>query len=590
MKQLLIFLLLTGLFYARSNAQVSVNSDGSAPDNSAMLDVKSANKGLLIPRVALIGTTDATTIPSPATSLLIYNTATAGTSPYNVTPGYYYWSGTAWVRLSVNAGGSGTTNYLPKWNSSGMLGNSLLFDNGTNVGVGTSNPLAPLQVTANSTTSPATNGLYVFNPSNTTTQNAIICTRVGGSNAGDPFISIDVNDECGWAMGIDNSTGKSLSFRNNWDFSGTDKMTLTDGGNVGIGTTTPSAKLDIYNPGENNDILKLSTERAWIFYQEGNSYSTSLCLRPEINSKNFKIKSKDKAITYLNVRSDSIPSSGGVYLCENGGNVGIGTTSPAASAALDITSTTKGLLIPRMTLEQISGILTPSNGLQVFCTTNGKMYIFVSTANQWKEVAYGAGTITPCNGTFTDSRDGKVYSMIAFGSQCWMKENLNYASGESCCYDNNAGNCAIYGRLYNFFSYSNPCPSGWHVPDNDEWSALTSYISSQPGYQCNNNPDFIAKAMAANTLWAASSIACTPGNNLPANNATGFSGLPGGYRYSDGSFYGINEQGSWFSLSACGDDAMCGRRLYWNGETVANIIIPNLNMVTACSVRCTRDN
>ncbi len=136
-------LLATGL---STYAQVSVNTDGSDPDNSAMLDVKSANKGVLIPRIALTGTLDATTIASPAISLLIYNTATAGTSPNNVAPGYYYWSGTAWTRLSVFTGGSGTTNYVPKWASTSALGNSLLFDNGSNVGIGTATPGAKLDV------------------------------------------------------------------------------------------------------------------------------------------------------------------------------------------------------------------------------------------------------------------------------------------------------------------------------------------------------------------------------------------------------------------------------------------------------------
>ncbi len=73
------------------NAQVAVSTDGSSANSSAMLEVKSANKGLLIPQVALTGVNDATTITTPATSLLIYNTATVT----GVTPGYYYNSGTS---------------------------------------------------------------------------------------------------------------------------------------------------------------------------------------------------------------------------------------------------------------------------------------------------------------------------------------------------------------------------------------------------------------------------------------------------------------------------------------------------------------
>src|SRR6266496_647667 len=68
-----------------------------------MLDIKSSNKGLLIPRIALTSTDDNATIPLPATSLLIYNTATAGSGGASVTPGYYYWTGSAWTRLSTGS-------------------------------------------------------------------------------------------------------------------------------------------------------------------------------------------------------------------------------------------------------------------------------------------------------------------------------------------------------------------------------------------------------------------------------------------------------------------------------------------------------
>lgn len=78
---------------------VGINADGSAPNGSAMLDVKSTNKGMLIPQIALLSANDATTIATPATSLLVYNTATVA----GITPGYYYNAGTpgapVWTRL-----------------------------------------------------------------------------------------------------------------------------------------------------------------------------------------------------------------------------------------------------------------------------------------------------------------------------------------------------------------------------------------------------------------------------------------------------------------------------------------------------------
>lgn len=85
-----------------THAQVGIGT--TSPNASSMLDITSANSGLLIPRVALTGVSDTSTIASPATSLLVYN---SGFSPN----GYYYWNGSIWVQLGLaNAGWSLTGN------------------------------------------------------------------------------------------------------------------------------------------------------------------------------------------------------------------------------------------------------------------------------------------------------------------------------------------------------------------------------------------------------------------------------------------------------------------------------------------------
>jgi hypothetical protein len=103
-KLIFIIILLTGISV---NAQVSINTDGSIPDNSAMLDVKSTNKGILLPRLTL---TERDAIVNPATGLMIYQTDNS--------PGFYYNSGTnaspAWV---MNSSGTG-------WGLSGNSGTS----------------------------------------------------------------------------------------------------------------------------------------------------------------------------------------------------------------------------------------------------------------------------------------------------------------------------------------------------------------------------------------------------------------------------------------------------------------------------------
>ncbi len=83
----------------------NVGINNPTPNASAMLDITSTNKGLLVPRVALTATNVAAPVTTPATSLLIYNTATAGTAPNNVVPGFYYWNGTQWVSLLINNNG-----------------------------------------------------------------------------------------------------------------------------------------------------------------------------------------------------------------------------------------------------------------------------------------------------------------------------------------------------------------------------------------------------------------------------------------------------------------------------------------------------
>ncbi|MFM2190505.1 MAG: hypothetical protein RL491_891 [Bacteroidota bacterium] len=97
------------------NAQ-NVGIGTTTPNSSAKLDISDTNTGILIPRVSLSATNLSSPVISPATSLLVYNTATAGVAPNNVTPGFHYWDGSRWVRLlnsessdwKVN-GNSGTT-------------------------------------------------------------------------------------------------------------------------------------------------------------------------------------------------------------------------------------------------------------------------------------------------------------------------------------------------------------------------------------------------------------------------------------------------------------------------------------------------
>jgi hypothetical protein len=110
-----IFFYLSLLLSITTHGQVGIGT--ATPNSSAQLEVASTNKGFLPPRVALTATNGAGPITSPATGLLVYNTATAGSSPNNVAPGYYYNSGTTaspfWT--SLDNGSTPTYIYTKKY-------------------------------------------------------------------------------------------------------------------------------------------------------------------------------------------------------------------------------------------------------------------------------------------------------------------------------------------------------------------------------------------------------------------------------------------------------------------------------------------
>lgn len=189
------------------NAQnIGINSTGAAPAASAGLDVDFTNKGLLIPRVALTAKNAAGPIAAPATSLLVYNTATAGVSPNNVFPGYYYWDGAAWVAI----GGSGGKDW-------GVLGNAgTVF--GTNF-LGTTDAQGVDFRTGNTTRLRIPNADQIHANANGT--------------AALPFYSWASDPDVGMYRVNTNTLGFSTT--------GTERLIINASGQVGVNTPAPVA-------------------------------------------------------------------------------------------------------------------------------------------------------------------------------------------------------------------------------------------------------------------------------------------------------------------------------------------------------------
>jgi hypothetical protein len=112
----LTFILTFVLIGLLSNAQVAINTTGALPAPTAMLDVTSTNKGVLIPQVSIDSLKDVTSIPTPANGLMVYNTTQPGVRN-DMARGYYWYSTIAgtWIRLADNF----TDN---KWKDGGLLG------------------------------------------------------------------------------------------------------------------------------------------------------------------------------------------------------------------------------------------------------------------------------------------------------------------------------------------------------------------------------------------------------------------------------------------------------------------------------------
>ncbi len=227
------------------------------------------------------------------------------------------------------------------------------------------------------------------------------------------------------------------------------------------------------------------------------------------------------------------------------------------------------------------------------CPVSGCMDETAGNYNPEAVIADDSCTYGPeqCGGSTTVTYDGYTYDLVAIGEQCWFKENLRTAvysngdaipgelsnsewsgttSGAQAIYSNSAANFDAYGRLYNWYAVYDArglCPTGWHVPSDEEWTELTEYLGGED---------------VAGTQMKSSSSDAPPWNG---SNSSGFSGLPGGYRSYSGNFYAAGNYGSWWSSSPYNGGA-------WNRALESNYDLVSRNDASqrgGFSVRCVRD-
>ena len=227
---------------------------------------------------------------------------------------------------------------------------------------------------------------------------------------------------------------------------------------------------------------------------------------------------------------------------------------------------------------------------------------------------------------------GRSYSTVVMGNgQEWMAENLSvfyFRNGDpipvvktaeawekagensepACCYyENNAEYGKTYGVLYNWHAVNDPrglAPEGWHVPTDAEWTVLTNYLDaaenegtkmkSTSGWnsyegeiECTGCKNWTAEQKAGQTCSVCNDSRKTKAQvSGNGSNVSGFSGLPGGYRFFNGSFFNFGNYGYWWSSTEYGTSSAWYRLLKYSSGHAKRLFNLKPNVF---SVRCLRD-
>ncbi|MEI6753121.1 MAG: fibrobacter succinogenes major paralogous domain-containing protein, partial [Paludibacter sp.] len=193
--------------------------------------------------------------------------------------------------------------------------------------------------------------------------------------------------------------------------------------------------------------------------------------------------------------------------------------------------------------------------------------------------------------------DGNVYTSVTIGTQTWMVENLkttHYRNGDAianvtdntawsalstgawCDYANTAANGTKYGHLYNWFAVADSriiAPVGWHIATDVEWATLTTYLGG-------------ADVAGGKLKEIGTGNWLSP--NTSATNESGFSALPGGYRfYYSGNFDQLGIDGSWWMASEYDTNYAWNIAVYNN---YSNVYMRYGYKMFGFSVRCIRDS
>jgi uncharacterized protein (TIGR02145 family) len=217
----------------------------------------------------------------------------------------------------------------------------------------------------------------------------------------------------------------------------------------------------------------------------------------------------------------------------------------------------------------------------------------------------GISAANPINiynqGTGVTDIDGYFYPSIIINGQEWMQRNLTVTkyrngdliptglsdaswvstiSGAYAIYYNDWANNILYGKLYNWHAVNDSrgiCPTGWHVPSDEEWSAFINYLD--PIADGGTNDNMAGGKMKSDAGWNYS--------NSESTNESGFTGLPGGSRM--GPYFGFGIGGQWWSITESEYNPLSGMAFEINDQS-SRVYRFDANIQNGFSVRCVRDS
>lgn len=190
--------------------------------------------------------------------------------------------------------------------------------------------------------------------------------------------------------------------------------------------------------------------------------------------------------------------------------------------------------------------------------------------------------VSGCGGITEFNYAGQTYHTVEIDDQCWTKENMNREMGNSWCYDNDPANCATYGRLYDWETALSACPTGWHLPSDEEWKVLEGTVDSYFGVG-----DAEWDRRFDRGLDAGSNLKATYGwyNNGNGYDDYGFEALPGGWG-ANNDFDKLEKYAAWWSSTEESSLDAWYRHLRYNSTKVTRAAVEKQN---GFSVRCVKN-